>query len=206
MQPDFPYHLSARSNGKDWFALETHIVWEIMSEYLHFVHHSFNARIHLFVLMDNHFHMIASFPDGNLSAAMNYLMRETSRAIGRYSNRINHVFGARTFRSCLGDQRYFEHAYKYTYRNPVEAALCARVEEYPFSTLHGLLGLSHEIIPVEEDTLMFDRNVTENLEWLNHAPSKENRDAIRRALKHPNFKLPHHKSSKRRHPLESNRY
>lgn len=206
MQSELPYHLCARSNGKDWFALETRIVWDIMSDYLHFVHHAFNVRIHSFVLMDNHFHMIASFPDGNLSAALNYLIRETSRAIGRSSNRINHVFGGRTFRSCLGDYRYFEHAYKYIYRNPVEAGLCMRVEEYPFSTLQGLLGLAHSIIPVEEDSLIFDGNVGETLKWLNTNPSRENKDAVRRALRHPTFRLPDQKLLNRSHFLDVYRY
>lgn len=203
---EFPYHLSARSNGRDWFAVDTEIVWEIFSNYLHFVHHAFGVRIHSFVLMNNHFHLIASFPEGNLSAALMYLMRESSKVIGFESRRINHVFGGRTFRSCLATPLYFEHAYKYVYRNPVEAGICRRVEDYPFSTLHGILGSTHSTIPVEEDTLMFDRDTTENLNWLNTAPPEEDRLAIQKGLRRDVFQLPNTKSSNRAHSLENARY
>ena len=206
MRPEFPYHLSARSNGRDWFSIELETVWLIMSNYLYFIHHAYGVRIHSFVLMNNHFHLIASFPNGNLSEALNYFIRETSRSIGVDSNRINHVFGTRTFRSCISSTRYFEHAYKYVYRNPVEAGLCERVEQYPFSTIQGLFGLAHSTIPIEEDTLMFDQPSEVNLLWLNTAPDEESRQTIRKALRAPEFHLPNKKSTNRRHPLESTRY
>mgnify|MGYP003393544848 CR=1 FL=1 len=206
-----PYHLSARSNGRDWFAVEISQVWEIMSNYLHFTHHAFNVRIHAFVLMSNHFHLIASFPDGNLSQASEYFMRETSRSIARESGRINHVYGARIFRSRLGSRHYFEHTYKYVYRNPISAGLCTAVENYDFSTLRGLIGNDRLTIPVDDDCLLFDKadsaisSIHYCLGWLNTPPDQENHDAVRRALRNPDFRLPKQKSSRRRHRLEQER-
>lgn len=205
--PNTPYHLAARSNNRDWFAIPLSQVWTIFCDYLWFVHHAHKVRIHSFVLMHNHFHLIASFPDGNLSSAMNYLMRETSRVLAFESQRINHVYGARVFRSCLGSNHYFEHAYKYVYRNPVEAGLCQRVEEYPFSTLSGLLGQHRLQVPVEQDALLFDaQNFRSHLEWLNTAPSIEDRNAVGAALRRAQFKLPNGKTTNRMSPLEDMRY
>lgn len=202
-----PYHLVARSNNRDWFSIPLSEVWTIFSDYLSFIHFAYGVRIHAFVLMQNHFHLIARFPNGNLSSSMNYFMRETSRVIASESNRINHVFGARVFRSRLHSNLYFEHAYKYVYRNPIEAGACSRVEDYAFSTFRGLLGIDKIGIPVEEDTLLFESgNFESHIEWLNSAPHPEAREAVRYALTRPHFKLPKMKSSKRLHWLENERY
>jgi len=207
VDPSSPYHLAARSNNRDWFSVPLDRVWTIYSDYLWFIRFAYRIRVHAFVLMNNHFHLIASFPEGNLSDSMNYFMRETSRVIAFESRRINHVYGARIFRSRLSSFHYFQHAYKYVYRNPVEAGLCERVEDYRFSTLNGLLGLSHLLIPIEGDALLFDSHqFGVHLEWLNTSPSAESRDDVRKALMKPSFTLPKLASSRRTHPLESDRY
>src|ERR1700722_3120799 len=121
--PSCPYHISARSNNRDWFALPTAQVWEITGRYLYFLHHVFEVRILAFVLMSNHFHLLARFPLANISEVMQYFMRETSRCISFESNRINHVYGNRFFRSRIVGYHYFTHAYKNIHRHPFEAAL-----------------------------------------------------------------------------------
>ena len=126
--PEAPYHIAARSNNRDWFALPLEDVWFIMSRFLYLLHHAYGVEIYAFVLMDNHFHLLARFPLGNLVQAMQYFMRETSRCIAHESRRINHVYGGRYFRCEIGNFHYFTHTYKYIYRNPVEAKLCALVE------------------------------------------------------------------------------
>lgn len=205
--PSLPYHVSARSNNRDWFSLPMEEVWTLYSDYLAFLSRAFSARIHSFVLMNNHFHMLARFPDNNMSEAMNYFMRETSRAIGFESRRINHVYGGRFFRSCLVSNHYFEHAYKYVYRNPVEAGLCDLVEEYKFSSLHGLLGHSRVTFPLEEDSMLFESYDLNSLfTWLNTPPSEESKEAVRWGLKQSNFKLPKVSFSKKPNPLEVERY
>ena len=200
--PTRPYHLAARSNNKDWFALPIENVWEIVTNYLHFVHHAFDVQTHAFVLMHNHFHLIASFPNANLSAAMEYFMRQTSRSIASEGNRINHVFGTRIFRSRLTSQHYYLNAYKYLLQNPVRAELCKTVESYQFSSLHGSLGQSKTIIPTVSDALLFD-DVERSLRWLNELPDPEDVEAVRLALRRADFKLPRCSKTKRAHALES---
>ncbi len=202
--PQTPYHLCARANAREWFALNQKHIWEIMSDYLHFSHHAFGTQIHSFVLMRNHFHMIASFPNGNLSEASQYFMRETSRSIAKASGRINHVYGARIFRSRLASLHYYEHAYKYIYRNPVEVGAATTVEGHPYSTLSGLLGLTRLTIPLIEDTLLFT-DMEETLRWLNTKPSNENRAAVQSALRRADFKLKKSPSSRKPHELETMR-
>lgn len=188
MNPECPYHVCARSNGRDWFALPLDEVWEITSRYLFFLHHAYGVRIRSFVLMANHWHLIADFPRGNISAAMNYFMRETSRAIGADSGRINHVYGARFFRSAIRGPHHLANVYKYVYRNPVEAGVANVVEDYEFSTLPALFGFYHTMIPLTEDAILFD-NSNAVLSWLNERPQDQDRRSMRNALRRPIFQL-----------------
>lgn len=179
-------------------------VWCIFSRQLYFVSQAYSLKIHVFVLMENHFHLIASAPQGNLSEAMAFLLREVSREITRSSNRINQTWGGRFFRSRLGTYHYFMHAYKYVYRNPVEANLCKKVEEYKYSTLNGLLGFDHLLIPMAEDPLLFE-NVKSTLSWLNTAPLLADRLHIKTALKKAEFCLPKPRKNSE-NPLEWREY
>ncbi len=170
--------------------MDLEVVWEIMSRNLFFVNSAFNLRVHAFVLMNNHFHLIVRTPDANLSQAMRYFMRETSRELTFRSGRINQTYGSRFHRSLLNNPLYYLHAYKYLYRNPVKAGLCKTVEEYPYSSLPGLLGERWLDIPVCEDEnwgVLRSREIT--LSWLNSSPSSEEWDEVRCALKKPIFKL-----------------
>lgn len=187
--PTDPYHITARSNNREKFEAPLNEAWPIMCDYLCFIKYAFECKIHSFVLMKNHFHLIATFPNDNYSEAMNYFMRETSREMGRSTNRINHAYGSRARPSHLNSFLYFTHAYKYVYRNPVKAKICENVEDYPYSTLHGLVGRSRLDIPLAKDTLLFDQELESALIWLNTPTSAENDDAIGKALKKTKFQL-----------------
>ncbi len=151
-----PYHVTVRSHNRTFFPLSKEQLWQIYSNYLHFLGHAFKFKIYSFVLMDNHFHMIVSTPEGNLSEGMLYLQREVSRYINSHSPRINQNFANRYFRCLISNNHYYMHCYKYVYRNPIEAGLCKKAENYPYSTLYGLLGQSSLVIPIENDPLLFD--------------------------------------------------
>ncbi|KHD89738.1 MAG: hypothetical protein OM95_01305 [Bdellovibrio sp. ArHS] len=189
-QTEFPYHITARCINREWFGVEKEEVWKAMCRQLHFIHLAFGIRIHAFVLMTNHFHLIARAPEQNLSEAMQFFMGETGKDLRDLSDRINRTYGSRFHRTYISSPLYFLHAYKYVYRNPVEAGLCTKVEDYEFSTLKGLLGEQKIEIPILDDsnweTLESRR---ETLQWLNATPEKKNWEAVRKALKKHTFKL-----------------
>lgn len=184
-----PYHVTCRCINKEWFGLPMEWIWELMQEQLYFAARAFNIKIHSFVLMSNHYHLIVSSPDQNLSAAMNVFQATVSRLVVKKSDRINQLW-ARRFKRCeITSYHYFLNAYKYVYRNPIEAGLTGRVEDYQFSSLRGLLGFSKILIPMVEDTLLFE-GVNHNLDWLNTAPSRQNLESVRKALRRQVFRLP----------------
>lgn len=192
---ELPYHITARCINRDWFSVEPENVWRVMATHLHFIHLAFGIRIHAFVLMSNHFHLIASAPNGNLSEAMRFFMSESGRDLRTFSERINVTYGSRFHRSLLSNQLYYQHAYKYLYRNPVMAGLCERVEDYRYSTLRSLLGLEKMEVPVCDDThweTWGSRFAT--LEWLNTDPGHEDWEKIQKGLRRSVFKISPYKS------------
>ena len=198
---DCPYHVTARTNNQEWFEIPLDQVWKIFEDQLFFIHHAFGIQIHSFVLMTNHFHLLLSDPNGKISEALRWLMTESSREIAQKSGRKNRIYGQKNFKSLIGSYHYYMHAYKYIYRNPVQAGACKRVEEYPYSTLAGLIGLTPLKIPLTQDLLFgdFDRN----LRWLNTAVEKKDWDSVRTALRKSEFKLRHQCFRNREHPLEN---
>lgn len=186
---EFPYHVGSRCINKEWFNIPPAVLWEIFSEQLYFLDKAFDFRINAFVLMTNHYHMLCQTPAGNLASGMQYFNTQTSKLLCKESGRINHIYGSRFFRSQIKSNHYFEHAYKYVYRNPVCAKITDRVEDYRWSTLHGHLGLSHQFIPTVDDTILFNET-SQTLNWLNQDYAKGHREAIRNALRKSEFKFP----------------
>jgi REP element-mobilizing transposase RayT len=182
--PTAPYHVVARTTNKDWFNVPLPLLWDIFSDYLHLIHSLYEVEILSFVLMSNHYHMLIYTPHANLPQAMNYLQREVSKQINLFSGRINQVFGGPYNWSMISDNRYFLTAYKYVYRNPVDAHLCSSVINYKYSTLHGLLGFNRLIIPLRYDELLFS-DLEEHLKWLDQPFPRQNmRQEIRNAMRH----------------------
>jgi putative transposase len=157
-----------------------------MTEVIDIVTVRYHAHVHAFVLMDNHFHLILSTPEGNLDRIMQYFMRETSKRIGRETGRINRVFGARYQRSVLDSEDYFLNALKYVFRNPVAAGLCNRVEDYPYSTLPWTLNRKVAGFALSEEPEFLFRLVPRGqqlLSWLNKSFSAEQADVVRKGLR-----------------------
>lgn len=185
----YPYHVSARAWNKEWFPLPIEQSWKIFSHYLYLITLTYGVRIHAFVLMSNHFHMLITTPDANLAEAMNYFMREVSKAMNRESGRTNQVFGGPHHRTVIKSRLYYHHAYKYVYRNPIEAGICQKAQDYPYSTLRGFLGLQKLDFPAFDNNDLIT-NPKGQLDWLNAAyPNPDYLDEIRGALKHPEFEF-----------------
>lgn len=161
-----PYHVTARSHDREWFDLPMIQVWDIFSRYLYFVTLTFGVRIHAFVLMSNHFHLLLTAPNSNLDQALCYLIQEVSKAIEHESENANQVFAGSYHATAITNRVYYQQAYKYVYRNPVEARICSSVQAYPYSSLRGILGIDHLAFPAF-DNLEMIVDPQRQLSWLN---------------------------------------
>ncbi|MCB0420388.1 MAG: transposase [Bdellovibrionales bacterium] len=177
-------------------------VWQIFSTHIPFLKFAFNFDIHAFVLMNNHYHLIASTPDWNLSDGMSYFQREISRELNRQGNRINRNFAGRYFKCNLKNSHHFLNCYKYVYQNPLRAGIVSRCELYPFSALHEIIGYRRTMIPIFDDQILFEPNLDAHLKWLNTLPLEEDVNSIRLALKKGVYNLRKNPSTKKPNRLE----
>jgi REP element-mobilizing transposase RayT len=161
-------------------------VWEIFCEELNRVHEEHELQIHSFVLMTNHFHLIASTPGANVSQCMQRFMHRTSRRLTRAGNRINETFAGRHHKSVLGSYWYYLNAYKYVYQNPVRAGLVERAELYPYSTLFHLVSEEPMMLKLLEDP-MLKGDTRGTLAWINKKPAADKVTAMRSGLRKAHF-------------------
>jgi putative transposase len=187
LQSDYPYNLSARCINREWFSLPMEQVWEIFCEQLSETHEKYRLEIHTFVLMSNHFHLIASTPRANISECMWHFMRSSSLRLTRSGNRINETFAGRHYKCILQSPNYYLNAYKYNYLNPVSAGICDRAEDYSFSSLPMVMGKSRKSLPLLADTT-YDLDPIGTLEWINSIPEPSLLEAARYGFKHSYFR------------------
>jgi REP element-mobilizing transposase RayT len=205
----FPYHVVNQVNNREWFRLPPSEMWEILSDNCFEISLICGARIHGFVMMSNHFHMIVSSPVCDLGVIMKQFSSFVTRTYNLKSGRIGHLFKGRYRWSLIDSPLYYAHALKYVYRNPVKAGLCNQVEEYPFSTLHGILGRNRLPFPVntiasEQFPLnLVPEQTDELLRWLNTPFRNEESEIIRKAFRRKIFQIPRRRNVRKLSPLES---
>ncbi len=181
-----PYHIFGRSNNKEWFYLPEDICWEIFIKNLQLAQKNYALKIHSFLLMSNHYHLTCTTPRSNISEAMHFVLTQISKAINKYTGRINHVFGGRYKWKVISDQYYYYNAHKYIYRNPVDAKIVTRAEAYKNSTLaeHLLLSSRIQIEPSPFGHLIPSRR-TEYLDWLNLSLDEDTQMEFSKAFRLP---------------------
>lgn len=199
--PNFPFHVTARVHNRSRFPLPLPEMWEIFQRRLYYLNRAFDFQILSFVMMPNHYHAIFMDPTLRRSEAMADLQRETAKEVNARANCRNQLWGSPYFCSLLTSTHYYLNCYKYIYQNPTRARLSDRVESYPFSTLKGLIGGSHLLIPTANDETLFS-GFQETMSWLNQPIESENIRAMKHGLKNRIFSLPKDAKTKKAHPLE----
>jgi putative transposase len=119
----YPYHVTARGNNKASFPCEPYQTWEIFNEKILEVQKKFGVKIHAFVMMSNHFHLLITTPHEDLGKVMETFMRSITRTMNAKSGRTGRVFGGPYHWSLINSNVYYDCALKYVYRNPVKAKL-----------------------------------------------------------------------------------
>lgn len=190
-----PYHVTARCNNREPFPLPLDRVWRELTDECFEANFFFDAQFHAIVLMPNHLHMLVSTPEKSIDIIMHQLFGSFSKTINRLSGRSGRLFGSRYHGSLVDSENYFACALKYVYRNPVKAGICARVEEYAYSSLQGLLGDQALPLPLyfpfeRQGYLIVPEEPAAQLDWLNRPFRAEHEEAIRKGLKKTRFAPP----------------
>ena len=113
----------------------------------------YEVRLHAYVLMSNHFHLIVETPKGNLSEFMRHFNISYTAAYNRRHNRVGHLYQG-TFKAILIDaDDYLLELSRYVHLNPVRVAAykgredrekIKDVQRYRWCSLGGYLGASQK--------------------------------------------------------------
>jgi REP element-mobilizing transposase RayT len=91
-------------------------------------------RLLSFCLMHNHIHLLVETPEPNLGRGMQHLHGLYAQTLNERRGRVGHVFQGRFGSKAVEDDEQFWTAVRYIARNPVEAGLCRRAEEWRWSS------------------------------------------------------------------------
>lgn len=159
-------------------------MWKICCFQINRVFSKYNGLVHTFVLMDNHYHLIASaseeFP---LGVIMCDVQKAISKAVIKSAGRTNHIFGGPYKASLIDRSDYYHNVFKYVYMNPVRANCVTEIERYKFSSL--VSDAIHTCSPISGISELIPKDI---IPWLNFKEDDDSTDSIRKGLRRTNFK------------------
>jgi REP-associated tyrosine transposase len=145
-RPDGRYHVTARGN-------ERKAIYRNDSDRVHFLEllaestERFGVRIHAYVLMNNHFHLMVETPEANLSRTVQWLNVSYSVWFNRRHDRAGHLFQGRFKSIIVEEDSGWQEVARYIHLNPVRLAKLA-LDKRPqaASRIGALQGPSAELV------------------------------------------------------------
>ena len=134
------YHVTSRGNERK-NVFKSKRDREKFFEYLESATQRYDAVIHAFCLMDNHYHLLIETPSGNLPQ----IMRHINGAYTTYFNvkrlRSGHLFQGRYKAILVEIDEYAKELSRYIHLNPVRAKMVSTPEEYEWSSYQFYIGV-----------------------------------------------------------------
>ena len=149
-------------------------VWSIAKHCLYKAYEKHPYKLHAFVLMSNHYHMVIQTLNYDLDKVMFEFNRRFSLILKNESGHINRKFGSRYKWSLITEDQYFMNVLRYVYQNPLRARICKSCERYPYSSLN-----QNARMPIKMERFGL------SLEWLNAYLPENDVEITRKGLKRP---------------------
>lgn len=127
------YHVMNRGAGRQW-VFNTDKQRQYFLLLLADTASRFNAQWHAYCLMGNHYHLLIRTPDGNLQRIMRHINGLYTQYFNRSEERDGALFRGRYKAILVEAQAYWAQLSRYVHRNPVEAGLVDKPEDYPWSS------------------------------------------------------------------------
>ena len=142
--PGYPHHLIQRGNNRQTvFADSTD--YRRMLEYLGECAPRYGVAIHAYVLMSNHFHLLATPEDEHgLSSMMQSLGRRYVRNFNDRYHRSGTLWEGRFKATVVDSERYLIACMAYIELNPVRAGMATHPADYPWSSYAHQTGIQHD--------------------------------------------------------------
>ena len=190
---EFPYHVTSRANNHDWFNLHMDDAWRIALRALKYAYEKYPVKVHAFVLMNNHYHLLLTTPNSDIDLFMQAFNKRFSDYLKIETKYVNRMFGGPYKWTLVKDNLYLYNVYRYLYQNPVRARLCLSCEDYKYSTLQCYTQGAY--FPIKIISCLSEDH-EELLEWFNEVRDLREIEAIKRALKKAHFQISKHRDTK----------
>ncbi len=133
------YHVYARGNAKARIYMDNYDRGAYLA-LLGRVTTGVRWRCLSYCLMENHVHLLLETPYANLSKGMQQLHGRYAQAFNARHGRVGHLFQGRYGAVRAKSDQQLLAVVAYIARNPVEAGLCQRPSEWPWSSHHAVLA------------------------------------------------------------------
>lgn len=100
----------------------------------------FGIRVHAYVLMDNHYHLLIETPRGGLNRALRYLNGVYTQAFNRRHKRVGHLFQGRYKAILVEKDAYLLELSRYIHLNPWRVNRGTDPIKYRWSSLGPYVG------------------------------------------------------------------
>ncbi|MDR3370013.1 REP-associated tyrosine transposase [Rhodoferax sp.] len=140
--PGYPHHIIQRGNNRQAI-FATPADYQFLLDLLRENANKFEVHVHAYVLMSNHFHILATpqIADG-LSKMMQAVGRSYVRYFNRTQQRTGTLWEGRYKSTVIQTDRYLLACMAYIDLNPVRAGLVSQAQDYPWSSHRHYLGLN----------------------------------------------------------------
>ncbi len=134
------YHVTSRGNEqKNIFKSKRDR--EKFLEYLGSATQRYDAAVHVFCLMDNHYHLLLETPSGNLPQIMRHINGAYTTYFNVKRTRSGHLFQGRYKAILVEIDEYAKELSRYIHLNPVRAKMVKSPEEYEWSSYLCYIGI-----------------------------------------------------------------
>ena len=138
--PGLSYHVHARGNGRMDIYLDDCDRRRFLALVADVIP-AFNIDCHAFCLMTNHYHLVVTTREANLSRAIHDLNGRYGQWWNRRHGRVGHVFQGRFGAKVVQAEVYLLTVCKYAVANPVRKQLVESAAEWPWSSYRASAGL-----------------------------------------------------------------
>lgn len=139
LYPGALYHVTARGNErKAIFRTDADRV-RFLAVLAHAVAR-YRLRVHAYVLMDNHYHLLVETEEANLSLALRHLNGVYTGFFNRTHDRVGHLFQGRYKAIIVDKEPYLLELSRYIHLNPVRTRQRLSLARYPWSSYWAYIG------------------------------------------------------------------
>ncbi|MFZ2308631.1 MAG: transposase [Rhodoferax sp.] len=142
--PGYPHHVIQRGNNRQAIFVAPGD-YQMMLDLLEENARKFGVAIHAYVLMDNHFHLLAT---PQTATSLPQMMQAVGRSYVRFFNdtqkRTGTLWEGRYKSTLIQTDRYLLACMAYIDLNPVRAGMVEQARDYPWASHAHYIGLAHD--------------------------------------------------------------